>query len=161
MRLYLLFLVTSVSLFTSCDASKPQLDYEAGCASGEALYCYGAGLRAYTSKSADNKESALLYMRKACDLGEGGGCSFIAATIDGSKAASETQLSQAFNLYVKGCELGDIGGCEGASELLLVGRGISADLNAAHRYHLKALRLSNFDPKTGTTYKKLLKSINE
>jgi TPR repeat protein len=100
-------------------------------------------------------------MRKACDLGDGAGCTFIAATIEGSKAASQTELSQALKLYLEGCDLEDFVGCEAASEMLLVGRGVNADLNTAHKYHLKALELSNGDPKTGAKYKKLLKSINE
>ena len=161
MKLLPFFAVAFLPLLTSCEDSKPHVNSEAACASGDAQYCYGAGLKAYTGKIENYEAITTMYMRKACDLGDGAGCTFMAAGIDGSKAATEIQLSQAFKLYLEGCELEDIVGCEGASELLLVGRGVNADLNAAHRYHLKALKLSNGDPKTGVKYKKLLKSINE
>ncbi|MFY7761015.1 hypothetical protein [Aquidulcibacter sp.] len=156
-----LMLLALMPMLISCDAKKPKVDAHEACMAGNGVYCFSAGLNAYTSKVSDNKELAVQYMKRACDLGDGAGCSFWAATINRSDATTQSELGVALGLFRKGCELGDFAGCEAASEMLLIGRGSQPDLNMAHRYHLKALELNGEDPKTGTKYKKMLQSINE
>jgi TPR repeat protein len=148
-------------ILISCEAERPKVDAHEACMAGNGVYCFSAGIKAYTNKDSNNKELAGQYMRRACNLGDGAGCSFLAATMISSDTTIQSDLSVALQLFRKGCDLGDFAGCEAASEMFLIGRGCQPDLNEAHRYHVRALELNGEDPKTGAKYKKMLKSINE
>lgn len=98
--------------------------FEKGCTMGDALACeslggMSLGFDGAKSASRDIRIStrvAVVYYRKACGLGSGAGCVWVAAAI--ADGAITGTLAEALDLYVKACSLGVGIACRQAVELL-------------------------------------------
>ncbi|MCH4601365.1 tetratricopeptide repeat protein [Helicobacter pylori] len=80
------------------------------------------------------------YFEKACDLNNGGGCSFLGdlhRSGDGVKQDSK----KAAQFYSKGCELNNSMGCSFLGMLYEYGQGVEKNLTKAAQFYSKACKL--------------------
>ena len=87
-----------------------------------------------------NVAAALL--QKACDLGNGTGCSNLANLYSAGEVIPKNQ-AKAAALDIRGCELGESKACVNAALAHFDGIGVAKDLEAAHDYFKKGCDLGH------------------
>lgn len=102
--------------------------FRASCTSGSAEACAWEGTR--LMENDDRPADTIAALKRACDLGSGGGCAssaFLYAT--GKFVGRDDRRATA--LYVRACDLGDALGCYNAGLMADDGRGTPKDLSRA------------------------------
>lgn len=81
--------------------------------------------------------------RKACGLGNAGGCSNLAFVLIDEGAAAGSGAAEVERLLVRGCELGGAGACWGLGRRLRQGLGVNLAAADALRFYERACRLGS------------------
>ncbi|GAA7148441.1 tetratricopeptide repeat protein [Helicobacter pylori] len=88
---------------------------------------FNLGMQSYDKQ---DFSKARKYFEKACDLNNGGGCSFLGDLYRSGDGVKQ-DLKKAAQFYSKACELKEGLGCKGLGELYYYGEGVKKDFKKA------------------------------
>jgi TPR repeat protein len=113
------------------DVARGQAMLESACAHDEHTACFYLGhyIGAKTLKGSD--ATMIDYLKKACDGGEGGGCSELGVLMERGEAGLAKDYDAALRQYTKGCDLDDDMACRNEGVMYELGRGTTKDLAKA------------------------------
>lgn len=119
-------------MFANSDISK----LETKCEIGDADACLKAGLF-YDSENI-NQDKQKTFFKKACDLGNGSGCSNLATIY-----IITNDFIKAKEYQEKGCELNHPKSCSGLADIYKKGNSVAVDKKKAKFFYNKACKLGS------------------
>lgn len=125
------------------DVARGQALLESACTNDEHTACFDLGHYIGTKTIKGSDATMIDYLKKACDGGEGGGCSELGVLMERGEGGLAKDYDAALRQYTKGCDLDDVMACRNEGVMYELGRGTTKDLAKAGTLYDKCCAAEN------------------